>query len=279
MDSNNRCHLCNHALPAGQILLLKGMPKAAQYYPEIDEFAEDTGITLAIKQCSHCGLVQHGMQPVDYFKEVITAASLSEKARLSRLGQMQELVERFGLAGKKVVDIGCGEGAMLDVLEEVGMQATGVEASGKSVERGAALGRTMVQRYIGDRGAIAGGPFDAFICLNYLEHLPDPGRIIENISGNLAANAVGFVTVPNLEYLLKTKCLYEFVPDHISYFTTRTLTHAFEANGFDVLECRIINEENDIAATVKKREALNLFGRRGPMHLLINELQRLVATY
>jgi len=67
------------------------MPKAAQYYPEKDEFADDKGITLTICQCSSCGLVQHNLHPVAYFKEVITAASLSEKSRLSRLNQMKAL--------------------------------------------------------------------------------------------------------------------------------------------------------------------------------------------
>lgn len=279
MDSKNHCHLCGHVLSADPVLELTGMPKAAQYYPEINEFMGDTGVALTIRQCSCCGLVQHNMKPVEYFKEVITAASLSEKARLSRLTQMNEFVARFGLMSKKIVDIGAGEGAMLDVLKEAGMRATGIEASRKSVEKGMALGRTMFQQYIGDAGAIEGGPFDAFICLNYLEHLPEPGSIIKNISRNMAPNAVGFVTVPNLEYLLKTKCLYEFVPDHISYFTTKTLTLAFEANGFDVLECRIINEENDIVAVVKKRESLDLSEQYGHVSALIEDLQRIAMAY
>lgn len=279
MRSNACCHLCGSVLFANPILQLNGMPKAAQYYPEKSEFKKDTGITLTIEQCAKCGLVQHRMKPVDYFREVITAASLSEKARLSRLGQMKDLAERFGLTGKKIIDIGAGEGAMLDVLEEAGMRVTGIEASRQSVEKGKALGRNIIQQCIGDDGAIEGGPFDAFICLNYLEHLPEPGRIIETISNNMVANAVGFVTVPNLDYLLNTKCLYEFIPDHISYFTKSTLTYAFEANGFDVLECQIINEGNDIAVTVKKRESLDLSGHYDCVNALIEDLQHIVTAY
>lgn len=273
------CHLCGAELFPESILQLKGMPKAAQYYPLAEEFSADTGITLNIHQCSGCGLVQINSDPVDYFKEVITVATLSEKARHSRLIQMKELVYKFSLQGKKVLEVGSGKGEMLDVLEESGMQATGLEASLDSVKIGQTAGRRMVHGYIGDICKISGGPFDAFICLNYLEHLPSPGIVIRNIYNNCSADAVGFVTVPNLEYLLKTKCFYEFVADHISYFTKQTLIHAFEGHGFEVLDCLTINEDNDIAAVVQKKKAFNINGQFCEVEALIDEMRIIVADY
>lgn len=278
MNSSN-CHLCNKSLFPDPVLILNGMPKAAQFYPEKDEFAEDKGITLNIRQCSYCGLVQLNMKPVEYYREVITAATLSEESRLSRLNQMKEFSARFGLHGKKVLDIGTGKGEMLDVLEEVGFEAMGIESSPESVRIGKEAGRKMIKGYIGDEGEIEGGLYDAFISLNYLEHLPEPGRIIRTIYKNTTLNAVGLVTVPNLGYLLKTKCFYEFVPDHLSYFTKGTLTFAFEANGFDVLDCKLINNENDIAVTIKKKEEMSLVEQYIEVETLIKDLQRIIADY
>ena len=151
---NNYCHLCGNELFSDPILRLEGVPKAAQYYPEENEFAGDEGITLTIWQCSGCGLVQHKMKPVGYFKEVITAASLSDKSRSSRLNQMKEFTERFGLAGKKALDVGTGQGEMIDVLKEAGFQAAGIESSLESVNIGKAAGRNMIHGYIGDKGVI-----------------------------------------------------------------------------------------------------------------------------
>lgn len=276
---NNCCHSCWSELFPNPVLRLEGMPKAAQYYPEENEFVVDKGIALTIWQCSGCGLVQHRMKPVEYFKEVITAASLSEKSRLSRLNQMKEFAERFGLVGKKVLDIGAGKGEMIDVLREAGFQAAGLEASLKSVSIGKVAGRNIIHGYIGDKGAIEGGPYDAFILLNYLEHLPHPRAIIWNIHRNTTDNAVGYITVPNFDYLLKTNALYEFVADHISYFTKGTLTYAFEANGFEVLDCRIINDENDIAATVRKKKVLDLSEKYGCVDFLVKDLRRILADY
>lgn len=255
------------------------MPKAAQYFPKKEEFLRDKGINLKIYQCSGCGLVQLNAKPVNYFKEVITAASLSEKSRQSRLDQMKSFADKFGLHGKKVLDIGTGKGDMLDVLKEAGFEAVGIEASLKSVKAGQSAGRKMIHGYIGDKKTIKGSPFDAFVCLNYLEHLPDPSMAIKNIYNNTTANAAGFVTVPNLEYLLKTKCLYEFVADHLSYFTQKTLAYAFEKNGFEVKDCRLINEDNDIAITVRKKEVLDILGHFDEVKKLIKNLQQIEAGY
>ncbi len=277
--SASNCRLCGGKLFTEPIFELEGMPKAAQYYPTEEEFAEDKGIRLNIYQCEDCGLVQADIEPVDYFKEVITAASFSEKTVAYRLGQMNELVERFNLKGKKALEIGCAKGDMLDVLQTAGMRATGIEGSLGSVEIGRAKNRNLIHGYIGEQEQIEGGPYDFFVCLNYLEHVPDPGKIIKIIYNNTTPDAVGFVTVPNLGYLLESKCFYEFLADHLSYFTEKTLTHAFESNGFDVLDCGLINNDNDVVVVVQKKQRLQLAGQYSEVTALIEKLQQLTQEY
>jgi len=288
---NNNCNLCNSKLFPNPLLQLNEMPKAAQYFPSEDEFADDNGIILSVFQCTDCGLVQLNSSPVEYFKEVITAASFSEDAKISRLNQMKKFINQFGLHGKKVLEVGSGKGNMLNILEKTGVTAVGIEASLKSVKIGKSAGRNMVNGYIGDIDKVNGYPFDAFVSFNYIEHMPEPGVVIKNIYNNTTSHAVGFVTVPNLDYLLRTRCLYEFVADHLSYFTKKTLTYAFERNGFDVLECYTINEDNDIVAVVKKKiinntnvaikkkEPLDISGHFNEVENLINNLQQIVDRY
>ena len=288
---NNNCRLCNAKLFSSPLLQLNEMPKAAQYYPIEDEFEDDKGIILNVFQCTDCGLVQLNTSPVEYFKEVITATSFSEDTKLSRLIQMKKFINQFGLHGKKVLEVGSGKGNMLNILEKTGVTAVGIEASLKSVKIGKSAGRNMVNGYIGDIDKVNGYPFDAFVSFNYIEHMPEPGVVIKNIYNNTTSHAVGFVTVPNLDYLLRTRCLYEFVADHLSYFTKKTLTYAFERNGFDVLECYTINEDNDIVAVVKKKrtnntnvaikkkEPLDISGHFNEVENLINNLQQIVDRY
>ena len=72
--NSNKCRLCNSKLFTRPLLQLRGMPKAAQHFPNKNEFAEDKGITLNVFQCTECSLVQLNIDPVDYYREVITAA-------------------------------------------------------------------------------------------------------------------------------------------------------------------------------------------------------------
>jgi hypothetical protein len=137
----------------------------------------------------------------------------------------------------------------------------------------------MIEGYIGEMDTVPGAPYDGFISLNYLEHLPYPGEIIQKVYNQTTPDAVGYVTVPNLEYLLETKCFYEFVADHLSYFTKSSITHAFESNGFDVLECYTINNDNDIVAIVKKRPLLSIKDQYQEVESLIKDYQDLFAKY
>ena len=287
----NICRLCESKLFDKPSLKLSGMPKAAQYFPEKKDFLDDKGIDLNIYQCSSCGLVQLNINPVDYFKEVITAASISKDAKISRIKQMKNFVSRFNLKGKKVIEIGSASGSMLDILEESGLKATGLESSLKSVETGKSSGRNMINGYLGDIEKIKGSPYDSFVTFNYLEHMPNPGTFIKKIYNNLVENGVGMITVPNLDYLLRTKCFYEFVADHLSYFTKETLKYAFEINSFEIIDCELINNDNDILAVVKKKEniekrqnfkkpiQINLSKDFEEVKILINDLQNIVSKY
>ncbi len=121
--------------------------------------------------------------------------------------------------------------------------------------------------------------------------MPNPGVIINKIYNNMTTEGVGFVTVPNLEYLLRTKCFYEFVADHLSYFTKQTLKYAFESNNFKVLDCYTINNDNDILAVVKKKkskeievsikkkEPINISGYFKEVEDLMKNLNQIVNRY
>jgi len=284
------CRLCGDKLFLKPLLTLNGMPKAAQHFLDKDQFLDDVAIDLDIFQCTNCGLVQLNIDPVSYFKEVITAASISGDARKSRLKQMSEFAKKYCLINKKVIEIGCGKGNMLDIIDEAQMEAYGLEYSPDSISIAKNAGRRVIKGFIDDLEEIENSPFHGFVCFNFLEHMPNPGSAINKIYNNLHPGGVGLVTVPNLNYLLDTKSFYEFVSDHLSYFTIDTLKNAFLSNRFDVLECSLINNENDILILVKKNvekkyqkkneiKKIDLKDNYNEVDKLINDLKSIVKKY
>ncbi len=80
-DKNFQCRLCS-SIRIDSLIDLGGFPKAAQHFiSSIQNPEADDPITLMVCQCFDCGLIQLKNDPVSYYKDVITAASLSEASK------------------------------------------------------------------------------------------------------------------------------------------------------------------------------------------------------
>lgn len=253
------CRICTRPLFPAPLLVQHDMPAAAQGLPGADQLADDRGVSLDLRQCSGCGLVQLTNPPVPYWRDVIRAVGISPEMRSFRLRQFGAWLDTYRLAGSKVLEVGCGQGEYLSLLREAGADAFGIEHRPESVEACQAAGLKVAQTVIdGPETRLANGPFDGFAILNFLEHIPDAHRTLQGIAANLCDGATGLVEVPNFDMILAAGLFAEFIPDHLYYFTRQTLTNLLESNGFEVLECRPEWHDYVLSATVKKRRPLDL---------------------
>jgi hypothetical protein len=235
------------------------MPSVAQFLPDLESLVGDKGIDLEVCQCSGCGLVQLSNDPVPYFREVIRAAAFSEEMIGFRAVQFNKFINRFSLKGKKLIEIGCGRGEYLSLLQQCGTDSYGLEQSRESVEHCLTNGLKVSKGFIEYSDfRIDHFPFDAFIILNFLEHMPNVNTVLRGISNNLTDNAVGLVEVPNFDMILKNNLFSEFTSDHLFYFTRDTLLTTLKLNGFEILECNEVWYDYIISAVVKKRVKLDL---------------------
>jgi len=251
------CRLCGRSLFETFVLTLQRVPASAQsLVDDLNNISDSATIDLILAECSGCGLLQLTNQPVNYYKEVITSASVSQKMLNFRHDQLQNWVEKYNLKGKRIIEIGCGNGYLLDILEELGTEAWGLEYSSTSVKVAQNRGRKVIQGYPNEIFSEIPS-FDGFICINFLEHSPDPGEFIQGIHKFINNGAIGLVEVPNFEKDILFERYYDLIIDHLSYFTQATLERALSLNGFDILSTGKCWDDDDIYAIVKKREPLN----------------------
>jgi len=270
------CRVCRHPLPEAPLLRYSGMPKAAQFLPREAELATERGVDLEVFQCPGCGLVQLGCGPVPYYREVIRAAGCSEEMKAFRRRQFGDFVVRYGLTGRRLVEIGCGKGDFLSLLAEQSAEATGLEASQEAVEACLAQGLRVHQGFVEGPGwSMPGAPFDGFLFIQFLEHLPEPGAALRGIAANLAPGAVGLVEVPNFDMIVEQELFSEFIPDHLLYFTRESLTTTLALHGFEVLEIQEVWQRYILSAVVRKRPLLEL----GAFHARQAQLERELKAF
>lgn len=107
---------------------------------------------------------------------------LLRRARASPAGRLDAIAPPG-----PVLDVGAGEGILLDALRRVGRDATGLErtSTGEDV---LALDLSEVE-----------GSWAAIVFWHSLEHLPEPARALEQAVGLLAPGGVLVIALPNAE--------------------------------------------------------------------------------
>jgi len=276
----NKCRVCGHKFFDEPLLRYENMPKAAQFLPDAESIGSDKGVDLEICQCSGCGLVQLSNDPVPYYKEVIRASAFSEEMKDFRRKQFCTFVENFSLKRKKVIEIGCGRGEFLSLMQQFGVEAYGLEYSEESVLQCINNGLKVSKGFIeSSTYGLDYAPFDAFFILNFLEHLPDPNSTLGGIYNNLTNYAIGLVEVPNFDMILRKNLFSEFIGDHLFYFTMETLNTTLRINGFEIIECNEVWYDYIISAIVRKRERLDISSFYEYQGKLRNEIEEYIRQF
>ncbi|MFN6980306.1 MAG: class I SAM-dependent methyltransferase [Brevundimonas sp.] len=153
------------------------------------------------------------------------------------------LVERFAAPGQ-VVDVGCGSGNQLAELPArfvpLGIEiseALAAEAQDLLADRG---GRVVNADALSGLRRLSPNAFSAIIMRSFLEHDINPGPTLEACFAALAPGGVAVIKVPNYASLNRRVtgarwCGLRF-PDHVNYFTPRTLSRFVTEAGLRIEE-------------------------------------------
>ena len=275
--SSYACRLCAHT-ELSTPLVLGNSPRNIQRLFSPETLSQDRSVELRVRQCGKCGFVQ--LDPLledEYYEDYLMGAPHSAQMQAYQQRQASEFARDFSLAGRKVKEIGSGDGCYLGHLRAAGCEATGIEPSAKSRAIAIAAGHRVEEGYVTADRRLEGAPYDAFVTRQVLEHVPDIHSFLTGIWRNLKPGAAGLVEVPSLEKALADRRFYDFFPDHVNYFSVRTLRLALEVNGFEVLEVRQDMFDEYIVAYVRRCESPSLDEIAATVHTLGDDLRRYVA--
>jgi 2-polyprenyl-3-methyl-5-hydroxy-6-metoxy-1,4-benzoquinol methylase len=139
------------------------------------------------------------------------------------------------------LDVGFGEGALLDVAESLGWQCYGTEVAPQSLEYGRTRGWTVAECSEHDARFVWGG-FDVVTMIELIEHVPEPERCLANACRLLRPGGLLYVTTPNAGSLNRRVLGAEWSvfapPEHLTIWSAAGLRTALARNGLQVQSVR-----------------------------------------
>ncbi len=136
--------------------------------------------------------------------------------------------------GKRVVDMACGEGYGSEVLSRGAASVVGVDANPEAheharlryVRQNLRFERDLVERFSEE--------CDAVVFLQTIEHVQNPGEILEHFKAMLAPGGVVYVTTPNLLTLAPPGAEKSENPWHVKEYRAHEFRELCDAHFGDV---------------------------------------------
>jgi 2-polyprenyl-6-hydroxyphenyl methylase/3-demethylubiquinone-9 3-methyltransferase len=117
--------------------------------------------------------------------------------------RLNYIVRQAGLAGKTVLDVGCGGGILAESMAEAGAHVTGIDLAEKPLKVAQLhlleSGQQVSYRKISVEALAAeqSEHYDVVTCLEMLEHVPDPQSVVAACAKLVKANGWVFFSTLN----------------------------------------------------------------------------------
>jgi 2-polyprenyl-3-methyl-5-hydroxy-6-metoxy-1,4-benzoquinol methylase len=179
---------------------------------------------LSVSECPVCHLVQldEHAPPEDLFRRDYPFRSGES---LTWMDHCRTFADEYAVAGERALDVGAGDGTLVRILRDAGMDAWGIDPAPQCEEyvHWGYMGKAVARR-------IFHAPFDLIAAWNVLAHVPDLDDFLGGISDMLTEDGTLVIEVPNWDLSTWTQVYAE----HLSYFTENALVGCLERRGFTV---------------------------------------------
>jgi len=277
------CPICD----SKEIDLFIEIPRIPVYcnllYETREEAVNAKRADMQLGFCNSCGHVyNYEFNPnlMDYAQNYENSLHFSSRFQKYAEELAGDLVKRYDLYNKDIVEIGCGDGDFLELLCRIGdNRGLGFDPSHMPDldKTGGSKRITFIRDYYSEK--YSHYKVDLICCRHVLEHIQQPGQFLKTVRSGVGdyTDAIVFFEVPNALYTLKDLGIWDLIYEHCSYFSSASLRTVFEKAGFEVIRDREVFQGQFIIIEAKPAPAAGRTARNRAENP--NDLRQYVAKF
>jgi 2-polyprenyl-3-methyl-5-hydroxy-6-metoxy-1,4-benzoquinol methylase len=205
--------------------------------------------SLFMAFCSDCGFIWNAAfdeNLIEYSEKYEGTQSYSNTFNEFSLGLAKDLIDKYDLTGKKIIEIGCGKGEFLQMLCVEGNN-TGIGFD-PAYKDGAIdeLNKNRL-KFIRENYSEKFSTYKAdFVCCKMtLEHIFAPRDFLESVRRAIAGfpDVIVFFQMPNAGKHIEEGAVEDFYYEHCSYFSQAPLAKLFTSCGFKIHSLKSVYDD------------------------------------
>jgi len=195
---------------------------------------------IALGFCRTCGFITNVLYDPslhDYSNEYESTQTYSPTFDTFAHRVARDLVGRYALYGKTILEIGCGQGEFLRLLCDlvrnwgVGFDPAYIEKDENHSTNGNV---SFIKDYFSQK--YADQKADLVVCKMTLEHIHKTSEFISMIRHAIGdrLDTTVFFQVPDVTRILRELAFWDVYYEHCSYFSPASLSYLFVKSGFEI---------------------------------------------
>lgn len=194
-----------------------------------------TKLGFSLVRCIQCGFQFYSPRPAsEHIEEYYHGEDFYRNVNIQSVENVLPLLPKIP---GKLLDVGCGVGALVSLSNKIGWNAVGMDTSPKAVELGKReLDLDILPNRL-ENCPFKPETFDVIVLLAVLEHVFEPLFMMKQVENFLKPGGTVIFSTPNLDnlpyLLMENKADYSwFIKEHINQFTLEAHRTLLKKAGF-----------------------------------------------